>query len=130
MIGSSKLSSVSSSAFRGSPGSIGSTGAIGAQTPPVGKSGGIDALSALSQNPIIRSLAGESGFDGVGKSGSAQKVGAQDGTKQAGLQQLVDTLKQLVKVLETLTGQKAGEAGKGGEAEQAGEAEAAGGAQG
>jgi hypothetical protein len=105
-------------------GSLGSVAPSPAAGNVAGLAGGVDqALKALSQNPIVRSLLGESAFEGVqgaGKTGQA----AQAGNPQELLQKVLDTLKQLVSVLETLSGKKAGEG-----AQQAGGAEGAQGAQ-
>lgn len=113
-------------------GSLGSAAPASAANNVAGLAGGVDqALKALSQNPIVRSLLGESAFDGVqgaGKTGQA----AQAGNPQELLQKVLDTLKQLVSVLETLSGQKAG--GEGGQKAGCGEGakggQQAGGAQG
>ncbi|WP_163995001.1 hypothetical protein [Pyxidicoccus caerfyrddinensis] len=117
MSGISKLSAGPSLAsFR----SIGST-------PEAGKIPGMEtaqtALKALSQNPILRSLLGESAFEGVSGKGKAEQAGASEkANPQEALQKILDTLQQLVSVLKTLAGEKAGE---GGEAEQAGGPEGA-----
>jgi hypothetical protein len=100
-------------------GSLGSAAPAPAAGNAAGLQGGVDqALKALSQNPIVRSLLGESAFDGVqgaGKTGQA----AQASNPQEMLQKVLDTLKQLVSVLETLSGQKTG--GEGGQKAGCGE---------
>ncbi|NMO14650.1 hypothetical protein HPC49_09320 [Pyxidicoccus fallax] len=73
-----------------------------------------NALKALSQNPILRSLLGESAFEGVKGAGKAEKAGAAGQAKpEEALSKILDTLKQLVSVLQTLAGQKPGEGAQG-----------------
>ncbi|MCY1019685.1 hypothetical protein [Pyxidicoccus sp. MSG2] len=127
MSGISKLSAGPSLAsFR----SIGST-------PEAGKIPGMEtaqtALKALSQNPILRSLLGESAFEGVSGKGKAEKAGAAEkANPQEALQKILETLEQLVNALKTLAGEKGGEAEQAGGpegAQQAGGAQQPGGAQ-
>lgn len=100
----------------------------GFKAPEAGKLPGQEtaesALKALSQNPVLRSLLGESAFDSVSGKGKAEKAGASEkANPQEALQKILDTLQQLVSVLKSLAGQKAGEGAEG--AQQAGGAEGA-----
>jgi hypothetical protein len=96
------------------------------------------AVDALAQNPIIRALLGNSGFDGLGAQGKGQALGhakqaekaagaGEPQTPEQGLQKLLEGLQKFVELLGQLLGKQAG-----GEqpAEAAGGAQGAGGAEG
>ncbi|MCP3139305.1 hypothetical protein [Pyxidicoccus xibeiensis] len=69
-----------------------------------------NALKALSQNPLLRSLLGESSFDAATGTTKADKANASAKARpEEALKQILDTLKQLVSVLKSLAGQKPGE---------------------
>jgi hypothetical protein len=66
---------------------------------------------ALSNNPVLRSLQGESGFDGVSRTGSAQAgalQGAERPRPEEMISRLTDAIQQLVSTLETSLAQQAG----------------------
>jgi uncharacterized FlaG/YvyC family protein len=131
----------------------------GSQTPAVGQ--GLKdlkhTLQELSHNPILRTLLGESGFEGVkgkggahhghkaDRAGKAEKTEKGEATSEDAIKQLVEGLKKFVEQLQQLLGKKnetqAGAEGAGstdaaggtqsaGGSEGAGEAQAAGGSEG
>ncbi|HYI00200.1 hypothetical protein [Hyalangium sp.] len=84
------------------------------------------ALDGLKNNPIVRQLLGESGFDSVQGKGKSEKAGKAEGgeaTSEDSIKKLVEGLKKFVEALEELLGKKGAKGG-----EKAGGAEGAGGA--
>lgn len=99
------------------------------------------AVDALAQNPIIRALLGNSGFDGLlgvdGTHNLAQAQGAapaapaaEPQTPEQGFQKLIDGLQKFIELLGQLLGKQAGGQQPAQGAEGAGGAQAAGGGEG
>jgi hypothetical protein len=88
------------------------------------------ALDGLKNNPIVRQLLGESGFDSVQGKGKSEKAGKAEGgeaTSEDSIKKLVEGLKKFVEALEELLGKKGAKGGEKAGAEGAG---GAGGAEG
>lgn len=79
------------------------------RSPDISHNKGVNgALQSLSNNPILRSLLGESGFEGVkGKGkGKAERAEKTEGKSAEKLDKLIEVIQQLVSALQSILGKQ------------------------